>query len=597
MGCKQTKIHPSVVDARQSKNVDRRSEASDKRQHPPSSTVVPDPPFDLSPLDKNAFSTAVCQQRQKAIDNMAYRKAIDQWRPGSIEALVKLIDKLAPKENQIDRAWIIFYWMSRNIQYDTDAYFNNRIGAQNSENVFQTGKAVCEGYSSLYAGLCNQVGIQCEKVSGYSKGFGFDPRQTKFDKTDHAWNIITLQQGHSYFVESTWGSGHLDSSNQYKQELGSHYFLCRPEHMIYGHLPEDNRKQLLTQPITLQQYLMLPLVHQTFFTRELHVISPAYSSKVNLIEGEAYASVLIQTPSGRVKLSGALEEKGGAKIKGADLVYLDQKDKTLWQCRFAPPKAGKYDIFIYAKSSSDPDHVSYNSAIQFAFDVDRLPCPAISYPKIWSEFLDYNLEIIKPKNSRYIDWSSNETTFYREVLVHSPNNISISTTIKDTDKGANVENGTLTNFDYTKQLWQCLFAPSSAEIPFELTLFAKQTDEKTSHCVAQFDLPAIPKKSLKSPMIFPMTYSIFRESKCQLIEPLNGILQSNSKTHFRCRIPGAREVNITIDGGGIKGNGLKPDENGFFDGDIQVGHKDVAVWVKFDDAGSSYQGLLKYTVR
>lgn len=591
MGCKQTKIHPSVVNARQ-------SEVSGNVQHQSSSIVVPNAAIDLSPLDKNAFSATVCQQRQRAIDNMAYRKAIDQWRPGSIEALVKLIEKLAPKENQIDRAWIIFYWISRNIQYDTDAYFNNRIGAQNSQNVFQSGKAVCEGYSSLYAELCNHLGIQCEKVSGYSKGFGFDPRQTKFDKTDHAWNIITLQQGHSYFVESTWGSGHLDSSSrQYKQELVSHYFLCRPEHMIYGHLPEDDRKQLLARPITVQQYLMLPHVYSTFFTHDLRVISPAYSAKVNLVQGEAYASVLIQVPSGRAKLSGSLKEKGGSKIEGADMVYLDQKDKTLWQCRFAPPKPGKYDIFIYAKSSTDADHISYHSAIEFALDIDRLPGPAISYPTIWQGFFDNNLEIVKPKNSRFIDWSSDQNTFYRDILVRSPDNISVSATMKDTTKGANVENGTFTHYDYTKKLWQCLFAPSSAETPFDLTIFAGQKNEKTSSCVAQFNLKPIPKNSFKSQMTFPMTYGVFRESKCQLIEPLNGVLQSNSTTHFRCRIPGAREVNISIDGGGLKSNGLQPDENGVFDGDIQVGKKEVAIWVKFDNDGSSYEGLLKYTVR
>jgi hypothetical protein len=98
-------------------------------------------------------------------------------------------------------------------------------------------------------------------------------------------------------------------------------------------------------------------------------------------------------------------------------------------------------------------------------------------------------------------------------------------------------------------------------------------------------------------MTFPETFLTFNETKCHLIEPLNGILRSGSTVHFRCRIPGAREVNMTVDGNWIKGDALKPDENDVFDSDIQVGQKEVAIWVKFNDEASSYKGLLKYTVR
>jgi hypothetical protein len=97
-------------------------------------------------------------------------------------------------------------------------------------------------------------------------------------------------------------------------------------------------------------------------------------------------------------------------------------------------------------------------------------------------------------------------------------------------------------------------------------------------------------------MPFPETYLTFNDTKCHLIEPLNGVLQSGSTVHFRCQIPGAREVNMTVDSHWIKGDALKPDENNVLDGEIQVGQKEVAVWVKFNDENSLYTGLLKYTV-
>ncbi len=596
MGCKQVKVRPSVLDNRQLSDVERKSESSNKVNEQHSSAVVSNVSIDLSPIDNEAFSVTVCQQRQAAIDNMAYREAIDKWRPSSIQELVDFIQELSPDGNQIDRAWIIFYWISQNVSYDTDAFFSNQIGTQNPHAVFQCGKAVCDGYSSLYAELCNRTGITCRKISGYSKGFGFDVRQKKFDKTNHAWNIITLDQNHSYFVESTWGSGHLDSStHQYKQKLVPHYFLCRPEHMIYGHLPEDDQCQLLAHPLTLKQYLMLPHTYPAFFTLNLHIVSPANSPKLDMLEGEAYGLVLIRTLNNNIELTGALNDVAGNEIRGGNLVYLD-KQQTLWRCQFAPPKPGKYNIFIFAKEKTNQNQLFSTAAIEFAFDVDRLPSPSISYPYTWSYFFDYNLEIIKPMNSRYIDWSSNNNTFYCEIQVRSPDNICVSATMKDTSNGKNVENGTLINFDHGKNLWQCLFAPSNTDVPFELTLFAKRSNEDESHCATQFDLRPIPRDGLKQCMTFPETYLTFNDTKCRLIEPLNGILQSGSTVHFRCQIPGAREVNMTVDGNWIKGDTLKPDENDMFDSDIQVGQKEVAVWVKFNDETSSYKGLLKYTV-
>jgi hypothetical protein len=596
MGCKQFKIRPSVLDSNQRNDVGRKSESLNKFNGQPSLSVAPKLSIDLSPIDNEAYSTTVCRQRQTAIDNMGYRKAIDKWCPSFTEELIGLIQKLSVDKSQIDRAWIIFYWISQNIRYDTEAYFSNQIGAQNADNVLQSRKAVCDGYSSLYAELCNRTGLKCRKVSGYSKGFGFNTRQTKFDETDHAWNILTLDNGHSYFVESTWGSGHLDNATrQYKQNLVPHYFLCRPEHMIYGHLPEDDQCQLLMHPLTVKQYLMLPNVYSAFYTLDLQIVSPVYSPKVDLVNGKSYGLVLIRTLNNNVEVSGSLKDEANNKIEGGNMVYLDKEDQTLWRCQFAPPKPGKYNIFIYAREKNAQNQ-PFAAVVQFSFDVDRLSSPPISYPVTWPHFFDYNLEIIKPMNSRYLDWPSKINNSYGEILVRSPDNVCISATMKDTSTAKNEANGTFVNFDHAAKLWQCLFVPSSTGVSFELTLFAQRSDEDKSHCVTQFSLRPIPMHSWKRSVTFPQTYVTFSSNKCHLFEPLDGVLRSGSTIHFRCQVPRAREVNITVDGNWINGDALKPDENDVFNADIQVGQQEIVVWVKFDDENSSYSGLLKYTV-
>ncbi|CAF1510067.1 unnamed protein product, partial [Rotaria sordida] len=412
--------------------------------------------IDLTPLDKDAYTSSICQQRQAAIDNVPYRRAIDQWQPNSFEQLIDCIKGLSVNKNEIDQAWIIFYWISQNIRYDTQAYFANNIGSQTPTNVFLTRKAVCEGYSTLYADLCTHIGLQCRKVSGYAKGYGFNPRQTSFKRTDHAWNIISLKNGHSYFIESTWGSGHLNpSTNQYKAKLVPHYFFCRPEHMIYEHLPVDPQWQLLEHPLTMEQFLKLPYTYHTFFELDLNIVSPVCTQKVSLEPGQSYGEVLIETPTNDVELSGSLHDESNKKIEGGDFLDFDWNRKV-WRCRFAPKKAGNHTILIFGRRKSDEENLTLGSAVEFVFDIDHLPTNPISYP---------------------------------------------------------------------------------------------------------------------------FTYGSFHEAKCYLFEPLNGVLKPGSKIQFHCRIPGAHEVNLTIDGQWLSGNSASyMSEDYIYQREIQVEQKEVAVW-------------------
>ncbi|CAF3844063.1 unnamed protein product [Rotaria sordida] len=554
--------------------------------------------IDLTPVDKKAFPPTICQQRQAAIDNISYRRAIDQWQPKSFEQLIGFIKSLSVNKNEIDKAWIIFYWISQNIRYDTKAYFDNNIGSQASTNVFLSRKAVCEGYSTLYADLCSRTGLQCRKVSGYAKGYSFNLRQTNFEKTNHAWNILSLKNGHSYFIESTWGSGYLDAStHQYKAKLAPYYFFCRSEHMIYGHFPEDPQWQLLEHQLTMKQYLMLPHTHGEFFELNLNIVSPAYTRNIILETGQSYGEVLIATPINDVELSGSLRDESNTKIEGGDFVYFDH-DRNLWRCRFAPQKAGNHTIVIFGRKKSNANKSTLSCAVEFTFDIDHLPTMPISYPITWSKFFDYHLEIVKPVNTRYIDWPLDKNFPYCEILVRSPDDVYLSAAMADGITGKKIENGTLVNFNSQESLWQCLFALPTSDTSYKLTLFAQHITENQSHCVAQFHLQQVHKLILQNYRRFPTTYGSFHEAKCYLFEPLEGILEQQSKIRFHCRIPGAHEVNITVDGQLVKNDSaLYMNENYIFQREIQVGQKEVAVWVKFDKQTSNYTRLLEYSVK
>ncbi|CAF1083204.1 unnamed protein product [Rotaria sordida] len=285
--------------------------------------------------------------------------------------------------------------------------------------------------------------------------------------------------------------------------------------------------------------------------------------------GQSYGEILIATPNNDIILSASLHDVSKTSIEGGDFVYFD-RDRNLWRCRFAPQKVGNHTILIFGCKKDDSKRSTSNCTVEFTFDIDHLPATPISYPLTWSHFFDYQLEIIKPVNTRFIDWPPDKNSPYCEILVRSPDDVYVSAKIADSVSSKTIENGDLINFNSQESLWQCLFAPSMNYSSYKLTLFAKRFNENQSNCVAQFDFKQLPKSTLQNYMSFPLTYTPFGEAKCHLFEPLDGILKRGSKIKFRCRIPGAHVVSITVDGQWLKDDPASGmDENHLFQREIQ----------------------------
>lgn len=56
------------------------------------------------------------------------------------------------------------------------------------------------------------AGIQCMKLSGYSKGYGYTIGQVFKGDSSHAWNAVYLE-GRWHLLDSTWGSGTVDKTS------------------------------------------------------------------------------------------------------------------------------------------------------------------------------------------------------------------------------------------------------------------------------------------------------------------------------------------------------------------------------------------------
>ncbi|CAF3617688.1 unnamed protein product [Rotaria sp. Silwood1] len=66
--------------------------------------------------------------------------------------------------------------------------------------------------------------------------------------------------------------------------------------MIYHHLPDDDKWQLLQTLIKMTQYLEIPHLHRLYFDLNIELVSPRNQYHLDLIPGKSYALVSLKAP-------------------------------------------------------------------------------------------------------------------------------------------------------------------------------------------------------------------------------------------------------------------------------------------------------------
>lgn len=179
----------------------------------------------------------------------------------SIAALAKYLAE--PAKNDREKARAIFRWMTDRIAYDADSFLAGRpAGDCSAAAVFRTRKTVCAGYADLFAQLCTKTGLEAATIHGYAKGYGYTPDEKA--RTNHAWNAVKID-GAWRLVDATWASGSVDARKGFLKALDEYFFLTPPESLIFTHLPEQPRWQLLDPPVARQTFIRWPKIEVGLF--------------------------------------------------------------------------------------------------------------------------------------------------------------------------------------------------------------------------------------------------------------------------------------------------------------------------------------------
>jgi len=162
-----------------------------------------------------------------------------------IRQLADYIDKNST--NDFERVKKAHDWIAMNIKYDIKTA--THVDLQKPGTVVSRGSAVCDGYARLFKALCDAMKIKCVYIVGYVYG----PNDLK-----HAWNKVQIN-GEWYLVDVTWDAdvilrGSDKNNRSFFSQYKTKYLFMNPELLIFDHIPDSSRDQLLINPVSLSQY-------------------------------------------------------------------------------------------------------------------------------------------------------------------------------------------------------------------------------------------------------------------------------------------------------------------------------------------------------
>ncbi|XP_074860280.1 kyphoscoliosis peptidase [Carettochelys insculpta] len=526
------------------------------------------------PWDKsNLKSMTLDLQQFEKLDAYASELSVKN----GVEELVKTL--LQPARTDLEKVRAIWMWICHHIEYDVAGFHNKDQRFCEPKDVLQRGKSVCAGYAALFQQMCSIAGVQCMKLLGPCKGYGYRPGQPLTEDNEHAWNAVYLD-GRWHLLDSTWGSGIIDDScSKFTFQYNEFYFLTHPALFINNHFPDNSNWQLLKPALTLKEYEGNMLYNCNFYKLGLvtaHPDTPAFQT----VNGKAAISIASRAPLSFMFHLNGIEEHGLMTLK-----------KNGMKLEIYPQKTGNHKVRIFAKPPKGSEN-QYNGVLEYTLEcssVDTNMC----FPK----------DLHQPVGP---SWYTERQGFLRpshpDPIIHtSDGQCAITFTLgKDLSvlPSLHSDNTSLTE-DMTRRHVMQIRRGNQIEFKirlphagkFVLKIFAKKKSDPGNYTYIFNYLISCPNTKVTWPL-FPQNYNNWAEGY-ELLEPLAGILPANSNVQFKIKLHSIVKALVQA----ANTSRLTLSKDGYWKGTCNTsGCTEVFVMVQENANHKFYSYILKYEV-
>lgn len=190
-------------------------------------------------------------------------------------SVVKLANELTGHlTNEEDKLLAIYTWIITNIEYDVDQMTLSQVKEQSIQKTLRRRKGVCMHYSQLMVELCEEAGLECEKIDGnVDKDLWVHVHSNAYHVSDHSWNGVRIN-GVWQLVDATFDAGYVTTKERklaallkrifripyvrsklkfVPEPIYDRYYMA-PEEMILDHLPNAPFWQLLNAPMPIDTF-------------------------------------------------------------------------------------------------------------------------------------------------------------------------------------------------------------------------------------------------------------------------------------------------------------------------------------------------------
>ncbi len=317
-----------------------------------------------------SFEGESLKDRYRELDNYALK--VPSTYSSDMQLLVNYL--IMPTSTDVEKARVIFRWITHNVTYDDHGYNTGNYSDVSAEGVFKYRRAVCEGFSELFKAMGDLAGLEIEKISGYSKGYSYEPGD-RFSESNHSWNVIRIDGSWKLF-DVTWAEGNgITENGKLKsiKKFDEFWFNTDPYNFIFSHLPEEPKWQLIERPISKRYYENLPYVQSTLF--EMGFNGKVFFDQISSGKFSGFPQVyrisfplrIVSLPYNETINAGAtlyLELESTeilemAVINNGNWTYFNKQGST-FTLEFTPERGS---LSISAKS--DPDKSSFDRIIDY----------------------------------------------------------------------------------------------------------------------------------------------------------------------------------------------------------------------------------------
>lgn len=187
----------------------------------------------------------------------------DSTRVNPEKYLPILTEKLTSGiSDQFRKVKIIHDWITTEIKYDTETYLRYSDLVSETYEVLRQKKGICVGYCNLFNKMCGYANIESVSISGVAKPAYITEKflPEKFKKLNHMWNGVKIY-GNWYLIDITWDAGY-SSKGEFIFNYSTAYLFEDPQIFITHHFPEEEKWQLLKNPVSWTEFRYLEFEEQ-----------------------------------------------------------------------------------------------------------------------------------------------------------------------------------------------------------------------------------------------------------------------------------------------------------------------------------------------